>query len=113
MANDPPTSLRMGFGYEQARDAGVTDFQKPPPAWKMNWHRQCADAEKKIAALTRADSSLTKLALEVFEDLKRSNTHGAPQVLEMIYWHRPELTPPGYWDGVPEWALPEQLKQKR
>lgn len=112
MANDPPTSMRMRFGYEQARDVGVTGFERPPDAQQMNWHRECADAEKKIAALTRTDPSLTTLALEVFERLKLHNRHGAPQVLADIYWHRPELAPPGYWDSTPDWALPPQLRKQ-
>jgi hypothetical protein len=30
MAYDDPTSLRMGFGYRQARAAGVSGFDEAP-----------------------------------------------------------------------------------
>ena len=113
MANDDPTSLQMTFGWPAARDAGITGFEAPPNSQKMNWHKQSAEATKKIAALTRADPSVTDLAVRLFEDLTRRNMHGAPQVLEEIYWHRPELAPPGYWDDVPYIYLPETLKKVR
>jgi hypothetical protein len=113
MRNGDPTSLRMAFGYTEASASGVTGFEAPPNARKMNWHKQCAEAEKKIAALVRADPSISQLAMKLFEELKRRNLHGAPQVLESIYWNRPELAPAGYWDNVPYYWLPEAVKKTR
>jgi hypothetical protein len=113
MANDDPMSMQMQFGYPGARASGVTHFEGPPQAWKMNWDKKCADAEKKIAALRRADPTLTQLLRKIIEELQEANRLGAPQILEGLYWHRPELAPHGYWDDMPDMCLPEQLKKKR
>ncbi|WP_375785152.1 hypothetical protein ACE10Z_37260 [Bradyrhizobium sp. Pha-3] len=51
MANDKPTSLRMVFGYTQARAAGAP-FVAPPTTNQMNWHLKEKAAEKELRELS-------------------------------------------------------------
>jgi hypothetical protein len=111
MRNDPPSNLRRAHGYLEARSSGVTGYERPPEAWKMNWHVECAAAEKRIRALSKADPAIIPLLLDLKAQLKRENRDSAPWVLTMLYWERPELAPAGYWDGRPDWQLPEQLRK--
>jgi hypothetical protein len=53
MANDDPTSLRMGFGGQQAYAAGVTGFRKPLAARFYDFATKERAAEKEIAALSK------------------------------------------------------------
>ncbi len=54
MANDNPTSLRMGFGFAQARAAGAP-YQAPPTASQMDWHLKERAAERELQKLTKDD----------------------------------------------------------
>ena len=51
MANDPPTSLRMGFGYHEARASGVTKFGQPRAASSVNADVKERAAIRQIASL--------------------------------------------------------------
>ena len=113
MRNGDPTSLRMAFGYTEARASGVTGFDGPPTASKMNWSAQCAAADKKIRELTNADPLLIPIALDIRAAFRRYNSDGAPQVLEGLYIVRPELVPPGFSRSIPDWFLPPHLLKKR
>lgn len=112
MRNGDPTSLRMAFGYNEARASGVTGFEGPPTASKMNWSAKCAAAEKTIRALTEADPTLIPIALDIHGALKETDWNGAPYVLEAIYFVRPKLAPPGYSSSLPDWYW-EMLLRKR
>ena len=86
MANDPPTSLRMGFGHHQARAAGLGGIRpsrsprqfnkavKENQAWRklraecdkdggwlrfvMHWNEEGLGAEEILVSLTRAKNYL-------------------------------------------------------
>jgi hypothetical protein len=55
MANGNPTSLRMGFGFAQARAAGAP-YQAPPTASQMDWHVKEKAAKRELQKLTKSDS---------------------------------------------------------
>jgi hypothetical protein len=52
MANANSTSLRMGFGFLQARAAGAP-YQAPPTASQMDWHLKEKAAGRELQKLTR------------------------------------------------------------
>jgi len=58
MANDDPTSLRMLFGYEQARNAGVVGFSGTRTAWSMDFDLKESKARKEIRALVERNTLL-------------------------------------------------------
>jgi hypothetical protein len=57
MSNDDPTSLRMLFGYEQARTAGVVGFSGSRTAWQMDFDLKESKARKEIRALVGRNPS--------------------------------------------------------
>lgn len=52
MANGNPTSLKMGFGFPQARAAGAP-YQAPPTANQMDFHLKEKAAERELRKLAR------------------------------------------------------------
>lgn len=66
MANDRPTSLRMGFGFEEARGAGAP-YQAPPTVGQMNSHIRERQAEKELRSLVELYPHASKFVLEVIK----------------------------------------------
>jgi hypothetical protein len=54
MKNDPPTTLRRGYGFQQARVAGAP-FDRPLSEAEMNADLRQEAASKKIAKLCEGD----------------------------------------------------------
>ena len=50
MANHPPSGLRMGFGFQQAKASGAP-YVAPPTADQMNFHLKERTAEKELRTL--------------------------------------------------------------
>jgi oligoendopeptidase F len=65
MANDPPTSLKMDFGYAGARQAGVTNYRAPYDGQLMNFGLEEQHAETAIAALAKQYPSLKRRFSEI------------------------------------------------
>jgi hypothetical protein len=61
MANGNPTSLRMAFGYKQARSSGLTDFSKGPESHEMNFYQEF----KRLRPIIRQNPSLEPLIREM------------------------------------------------
>ena len=112
MANDDPTSLRMGFGYQQARAAGVTGFKSPPSVSQMNFHLSEAAATKKLRAIRQQHPSIEKFLLKVIEIQTAAGLGTAEQIYYALLYNKPDLAPPGYWDSMSKLFWPEKLKQR-
>jgi hypothetical protein len=69
MTNDPPTSLRMGFGFQQARAAGAP-YRAPRTVWGVNFETRERRAEKEIASLAKRYPSLKKRFAEIVREAK-------------------------------------------
>jgi hypothetical protein len=110
MANDPPTNLRMGFGYQQARASGVTGFKSPPKPWEMNFHIKWAAAEKTLRRIVKRDPSIKPLVHKFIGQQKAVGEYSAENILYAVLWTRPDLAPAGYWDLLPKAYWPPQLK---
>ena len=68
MANGNPTSLRMGFGFGQARAAGAP-YQAPPTSNQMDWHLKEKVAERELQKLTKDHPAIrNQLAAVVTND---------------------------------------------
>ncbi len=114
MANDPPTSLRMGFGFPQARAAGAP-YVQPRPGWKMNWDLKNSQCKRKLHDLVKQHPSVGVLVGEIMEARKvaGSPTCSAVELYHVVLYNRPHLAPPGYWDYALKtygWIRPPQSK---
>jgi len=84
MANDKPTSLRMGFGYEQARSAGLGGVRASRSPKQVN----------KNLEQNKTEREATAALVEIAEDpewiclIKHRAAEGltAKQISEEIYW---------------------------
>jgi hypothetical protein len=99
MANDPPTNLRMGFGFEQARAAGAP-YVAPRPVSRVNWEIKCRQCAKKLRELAIQESSVGKLVREIMEARKVQGLTvcSAVELYHVVLFNRPHLAPSGYWD---------------
>jgi hypothetical protein len=112
MANDDPTSLRMAFGYQQARAAGVTGFKSPPSVSEMNFHLSEAAATKNLRAIRQQHPSIEKLLLKVIEIQTAAGLGTAGDIYYALLYNKPDLAPNGYWDKMPFFAKPPKLQRR-
>src|SRR3974390_2635321 len=111
MANDPPTNLRMGFGFGQARAAGAP-FVQPRPGWKMNWDLKNRQCNRKLNDLVRQDHSVGDLVKEIMVARKAQGMSlcSAVELYHLVLFNRPHLAPDDYWAYAPRtsgWVLPQ------
>jgi hypothetical protein len=85
MANDDPTNLRMGFGYEQARVAGLTGFQNAPTASEMNWHLEWEAATKVLRHIVHNHPEMGDLVRKIIAAQRAANSYSAPDVLRALW----------------------------
>src|SRR5258708_7961918 len=111
MANDDPTSLRMGFGYQQARAAGVTGFKSPPSVSKMNFHLSEAAATRKLQDIRQRHPSIEKFLRRVIEVQTAAKRGTAGEIYHALLYNKPDLAPPGYWDKMPKLFWPPRVKR--
>lgn len=99
MANDPPTNLRMGFGFIQARAAGAP-YVQPRSAWKMDWDVKNRQCKKKLNDLAKRYPPIGKLVKEIIEARKAQAMPlcSAVELYHVVLLNRPGLAPCGYWD---------------
>lgn len=99
MANDPPTSMRMGFGFPQARAAGAP-YVQPRPGWKMNWDLKNRQCERKLNDLLKQQPAVGELVKEIMEARKAQGLSlcSAVELYHVVLFNRPHLAPPGYWE---------------
>jgi hypothetical protein len=110
MANDDPTSLRMGFGYQQARRAGMTGFKSPPSVAEMNLHLSEAAATRKLQAIVQRHPSIKNFLRKVMDVQKAAGFGTAEQIYYALLYNRPDIAPAGYWDKMPKIFWPEKQK---
>jgi hypothetical protein len=113
MANDEPTSLRMGFGFPQARAAGAP-FVPSRPGWRMNWDVKCRECEKKLRDLVVQYPSVGVLIKKIVEAQKANGRQvWAVEIYHLVLYKRPHLAPSGYWQYAKRtygWDGPPQSK---
>ena|ERR1700687_5809244 len=127
MANDPPTNLRMGFGFPQARASGAP-YVRPRSGHEMDWDIDNRYYEKKLNVLVKVDSSIGILAREKMKAMKSGKVWLRPDycfeitrrwcgsatlLYYFVLYDRPELASKGYWDRVGEkygWPVPPRSK---
>lgn len=112
MANDPPSALRMGFGFLEARAAGAP-YVGPRPVWKINWDIRNKQAERKLRDLVKQHPSAGALVREVMEARKVQGLDvcKAAELYHVVLYNRPNLAPVGYWDYARKtfgWLSPPQ-----
>jgi hypothetical protein len=83
MANDNPTSLRMGFGYQQAKAAGAP-YLAPRPVSTVNFLLNERTAEKEIRALVGRYEFLEPLVREMIEVQKLDGGYSAQEILRTL-----------------------------
>jgi hypothetical protein len=83
MANDNPTSLKMGFGYQQARAAGAP-YVAPRPVSTVNFLLNERTAEKEIRDLIRRHSFVGPLVREIIEVQKLDGGYSAQEILRQV-----------------------------
>lgn len=105
----PPSTLRRGHGFKEARAAGAP-YVKPRTGWQMDSDVQWRHAEKEVRKLVERDKSIEPLVRELIADQKKRNSYNAHELLFEVLWNRPDLAPPSYWESVPLYARPPQLK---
>jgi hypothetical protein len=66
MANDQPTNLRMGFGFQQARAAGAP-YQAPHTAAQMDFHLKERAAQRELRALVESEPSNGALVRKIID----------------------------------------------
>lgn len=67
MANDDPTSLRMGFGYHQARAAGLGGVREARSPRQVNQHINSAQMARKLRAEVMNDGEWGPLVKHLIE----------------------------------------------
>jgi hypothetical protein len=65
----PPSNLRRGYGFQEARAAGAP-YVRPRPGWKMNWDVESRKVERKLRRLVKEQPSLECLVREIIEEQK-------------------------------------------
>jgi hypothetical protein len=101
MANDPPTNLRMGFGFTQARASGAP-YVRPRSSGEMDWDLKNRQSLRKLNDLVKQHPSLKVLIEKILEAWKAEHSR-SPSGVELYYLvlrNRPKLAPSGYWDYV-------------
>ena len=83
MANDPPSHLRMGFGFQQARAAGAP-YAAPPTPDQMNFHLREKAAEKKLRTLVLKKPSLAVLVRQYARPRDGGNYLTTQQILFLV-----------------------------
>jgi hypothetical protein len=69
MANDPPTNLRMGFGFQQARTAGAP-YQRPSTAAQMDFRLKEKKAEKELRKLVESNPASADQVRKLIEKFR-------------------------------------------
>jgi hypothetical protein len=98
MANDDPTSLRMGFGYQQARASGVTGFESPSSPYRMNFLMQWRAAEKKLRKIIERNPSLEPIVREIIAAQTVAGCWSIDQIIAEL-WYR-KLIPDSFDDAA-------------
>lgn len=127
MRNDPPTNLRRGHGFREARAAGAPYIQ-PRPIYRANWDIEDRRCGELLKALIRAEPSIGILAQEKMEAMKtgvvwvrpdyafeitRQWCGSAAMLYYFVLYDRPEFASKEYWDRVRkkyQWPVPPQSK---
>jgi hypothetical protein len=114
MRNDPPTNLRRGHGFQQARAAGAP-YVNPRPGYAMDWDVNERRYEKELAAIVRRDPSTGALVRRIIEKMKTGfynvtpgyyfeiipNLRSSATLLcYFVLYLRPDLAPKDYWDRI-------------
>jgi hypothetical protein len=84
--NDPPTNLKMTFGYKGARSAGVSDYRAPYDGRLMNFGVHEQQAEREIAALAKQYPSLKQRFAEIALQQVRQKYHRVQDILLRMQW---------------------------
>lgn len=85
MANNPPTSLRMAFGYRQARASGIDGFEKEPSTGQMNFDLQWRDGEKEIRAIVEKYPSAGPIVRRMIKEQKARKRLSVDLILFELY----------------------------
>lgn len=127
MANDPPTNLRMGFGFTQARAAGAP-YVRPRSGYLMDWDIKERSYKAALNVLVKEDTSIGKLVQAKMEIMKggvvwignswcfqldQEDRYSATYLYYFVLYDRPELAPKGYWNDIQGkygWPVPPQSK---
>jgi hypothetical protein len=81
MANDDPTSLRMGFGYHQARAAGMSGFEEPPSESRMNFDLRWKAKEKELRTLVEQNPSIGPIVREIIKRQTAANCYSVDEII--------------------------------
>lgn len=84
MANDPPTNLRMGFGYEQARAAGLGGVRADRSPRQVNKIVEQNKIDRKAVQELREAAADPEWAPLIEHRVGEKRT--AEQIAEEIYW---------------------------
>lgn len=79
----------------------------------MNFHLSWEAAERKIETLCRQHPFVRSLAKKLVVEQKAANAYSATQIYDSILWHYPDLAPTGYWETIPRWACPPQVRARK
>jgi hypothetical protein len=118
MKNDPPTNLRRGYGFNQARAAGAP-FVRPRSGYQMDRDIQERFSKKALNALVKDDPSIRKLVQQKIEAMKTGEVlvggcwfllgqehFSAADLYYFVLYDRPDLAPKGYWANRAKYGYP-------
>jgi hypothetical protein len=93
MANDPPTSLRMGFGHRQARASGMGGFEEGPSTRQMNFDLEWREQEKEIRAIVEEYPAAGPVVRRMIEK-QAAAKHWSVELILMELYRRGFRLPP-------------------
>jgi len=84
MANDPPSSLRMGFGYHQARLAGLGGVRADRSPRQINRYIEESKAEREAVRKLREAQKDGEWIPFILHRIDEGRT--APEIADELYW---------------------------
>jgi hypothetical protein len=84
MANDPPTTLRMGFGFRQARAAGLEGIRAPRSPRQV--HRYIKDSKATREAIRGLRDAAKDLEWVPFITHRVSEGRSEQEIWDELYW---------------------------